>query len=410
MSKMMILRRYLFFAVIIIHVVAVLSIIQPESPLHKYYSGGAHAAGPGCDFFAVYKSGRNLAMGHSPYNNERDGVTPYWYVFRYLPPAAIIGYLFQLAPPFEAFWFWVLILEASLVLFLVILKRRTSSSVWYPAAIILLLSMPYLEEIMAGQFTFFSVDMLYVAVMTVGGLAAWLVMALLKPFPFVTIPVLIRHRQYWLMIISGVIIVLTLSIIFFQSHPGSWQWFVKMNGNADYGYIAGNVSPVYLAALIAQDLQWEWALTNWTPLVQIFRYALFGITACYVFFRRVNVIPGVAIMLLIHFMTFHQVWECQMSAVIIIGLSLLMARIPYPGIQMMILLGTALLALPTIFVFYDVPNTFDPSQYWPRWVSYAIVLSKVIPMLFLFVTAVYISLHPESSPARRLATSSIRKE
>jgi hypothetical protein len=203
-----------------------------------------HRIGPGADFFAIYHAGQSLDAGLNPYAPEEEPyVTPYFFPFRYPPVvAATLGVVMVRFPPQEAYRLWLLILEIVLGLLLLVLARRVKDRRLRCFVICtLLLSSPYFLELYMGQFTFVTSSLLCLALLAqeephgrlarqwarLAGIASYVSAALLKVFPLVTIPSLLRHRRYWPSLLLASSALLVASVPYFVSHPNAWQLFYE---------------------------------------------------------------------------------------------------------------------------------------------------------------------------------------
>jgi len=87
---------------VMLHLGIVASVAFDERPLiWPLHNDTIHRAGRGVDFYAVYHAAMNLRLGRGPYSDRPDGVTPYWYPFRYLPVVAIMFQPFTRLPPHD---------------------------------------------------------------------------------------------------------------------------------------------------------------------------------------------------------------------------------------------------------------------------------------------------------------------
>jgi hypothetical protein len=125
--------------------------------------------------------------------------------------------------------------------------------------------------------------------------------------------------------------------------------------------------------------------------------------------RRGSVLVGASALLLCHFLTYQHVWEHHMSGVCVLGAVLLTTRDRGKLLTVALVASLLLLSSPTLFGVFDVaknPLAGDPSVQWPRYASYLIVLSKVIPTLVLYISAmVYLCGRGLVSPVAALRRS-----
>jgi hypothetical protein len=140
--------------------------------------------------------------------------------------------------------------------------------------------------------------------------------------------------------------------------------------------------------LIAGDLMPGLTLASFVVFSNYYRIILMLIVTSLVLFSKNNdVIVGASLLLLAHFITYVRVWEYSTSGITVIGVLL------YPVMEkekdrishVIILLSIFVLALPSPYIFWaDIKNLAD----FPRYASYLIVLSKVVPTLALFMVCV----------------------
>jgi hypothetical protein len=141
--------------------------------------------------------------------------------------------------------------------------------------------------------------------------------------------------------------------------------------------------------MAGNDFAFDFLMTNWNIIVNSFRVFLFIIVAFIVVFsRKHNAILGACTLLLTHFVTYQHVWEHHLSGVLVIAALLLVVWEDRAKFTTISLVSMFLLALPTPFAFFEItraPALLDPAVNWPRYVSYIILLPKVIPVLVLFL-------------------------
>ena len=85
---------------VIVHLSIVFSVVTDDhSVIWPLHNDTIHRLGRGADFFSVYHAGMNLRQGVDPYAKNKDGRTPYFYRFRYLPIVAIAAQAFTAVSP-----------------------------------------------------------------------------------------------------------------------------------------------------------------------------------------------------------------------------------------------------------------------------------------------------------------------
>jgi len=144
-------------AVLGLHVIAVLdtTALRRVPSIWQLHNDTVHRAGRSVDFYSVYHAAHHMQRGVSPFSMAPDGITPYYYPFRYLPVVGKATTLFTQLAPHHAYYAWIAVLELVLGLFVYTLYRQLlSSRLWLLVSSLLLFSSPYLLEVYVGQFTF----------------------------------------------------------------------------------------------------------------------------------------------------------------------------------------------------------------------------------------------------------------
>ena len=385
-----------------------------RSAIWNLHNDTVHRKGPGADTFAVYHAGVALQQDLDPYGpHENPQRTPYFFPFRYLPVVAqTLGAALSTLSPRAAYLLWLVILEATLCWLIVALVRHSGDrrlSVF--STCILLLSSPYFLELHMGQFTFVTLALVTIAVLlyerptgrgsTLGGIACYTGAVLLKIFPLVAAPALLRGVPQRLSLAVAAAAVVAVSAIYFLAHPYDWGIFYHANLATPVGGMdAGNFGLVYLMYRFVDDVRPALLVENWAAFLTGWRLAILSASAVVVWLSREDrVALGVATMLLAHFVSYPHVWEHHMSGVIVIGLLALRAvwpdRTRASRIARAVLIAAlVLLAVPTPFALFDVdkdPAVWDPSAAWPGWQRYVLVLSKAVPTLTLFCICIFLT-------------------
>ncbi len=392
--------------------------------IHPLHNDTVHRVGPGADLFAVYHAGRCFAEGRSPYLDRpllRDA--PYHFPFRYLPVVGqTLGRALAGVPPRTAYHLWIVVLEALLAALLCTVWRRSESARLRGfAAAVLLLGSPYFLEVHMGQFTFAATALLALGVLRLDparagprrdevlGTAAYAGAALLKVFPLVTLPALLRERRTRRAVIAAGVFVVAVSLPRFVAHPGDWDAFRAANlSSLSGGMDSGNHGLVYVLHLLARDAGWTGWLARWDAFMSLWHGLLVAGTALAVWrARRRSLGAAAAALLLAHLVGYGHVWEHHLSGGVVAGLLALHAVVhPAAGpvdrrIAGWLVAALVLLALPTPFALFDAarnPAVWDPSPGWPAWQRYALPLSKAGPTLAAYVACLVWLLRPKSLP------------
>jgi hypothetical protein len=381
---------FLLGLALVAHLLVVLSSARQTPPvIQNLHNDTIHRVGRAADFYAVYHAALNLREGRDPYANDDDGVTPYYYVFRYLPAVAYAGLPLTVLSPGAAYLLWVVILELLLAAVLVLLWRTLPpDNVRLAAMLLLLLSTPYFLEIYMGQFTFAAVALLVLALLVPRAGGLYVVSVLLKPMGLAVWPVLLRRRsRWWLVVVSAAAVLLT-SAPHFLGHQDQWRTFFDANFLMEGGFHPGNYGLVHLLRLLMEDAGWETGLRFWIPLMKVWRAALLGGAAMLVLLaRRQDWRLSVPALLLAHFLSFQHVWEHHLSAVILLGVVALTAPELSDRSRWWLVGCLVVLAVPSPFGLLDAakdPAVWNPAEFWPRGYSYLNVLPKVVASMGLF--------------------------
>jgi len=327
----------------------------------------------------------------NPYLGNHDGITPYYYGFRYLPIVASAAQALTYLSPGTDYLLWILILEGLLVLLLCIVWRGISDLRYRLATVALLLvNSPYFLELHMGQFTFAAIALCYLWLILPTGLLLFTLSVLLKPLSLVVLPAIVRERCYWFTGLFAIACLLLVSVPYFMYHPEQWDFFFIVNFLPGASFHTGNYGFVYLMGLLAIDVDITLLHQYW-GLMRVFRLLVLAATALLVFHSRESRLGvGVSALLLAHFLTYQQVWEHHMTGVCVAA-SILMTvpdrtRLRYVAVLVCLLL----LALPTPFGLIDMekdPSVFNPGDQWPHYALYIILLPKVLPTLALYIIA-----------------------
>jgi hypothetical protein len=420
-------RLGLCVAVMCIHIAVVFSIAK--QPLHvnaaapeqrsliwALHNDTVHRIGPAADFFAVYHAGAALRGGRDPYGHGRQqdlDTAPYFYQFRYLPAVAYaMGRGVAELAPRTAWWLWILTLEMLLAVVSIALLRRLPAAGWSQslAFALLYLSSPYFLELHMGQFTFATLALLTLALLSAEGsdgspLRRRLASAgclsasiLLKPVALASLPALLRHREQWTSIGVALALVVATSVPYFALHPEQWRTFAELNLASPFGGMhPGNHGLLYLVFMGLADLGVPADDATWSLLLPPWRAAWLGVSAILVVASRCErIVVGGATMILAHFLGFAHVWEHHMSGLLPLGVALWAVLLADDETRRgwaatLTPLALLMLALPTSYALFDLqldPGVPDPSLLWPRYASYLNASCKVLPTLALFAVCV----------------------
>jgi hypothetical protein len=365
-------------------------LLSPRPIIWPLHNDTIHRIGPGADFYAVYHGGVNIRRGVSPYESDYDGRTPFSYPYRYLPAVALGAQVLTLLPPRVAYFLWIGLLEALLgFLIFTLYKRVENKSLWLFLTALLLLNSPYFLEIYTGQSTFAAVTLTALAVMGSGGVVMYSLAVLLKVFPLVTLPALVKERRYWPQAMTAVALVLLTSVVYFSIYPRDLKAFLGANVASPFGHDSGNFGLLRLIDLVVFDLHVSPLIAHWNVLITVFSLLVLSAVTLIVWLSKSrDMVLGACALLLAHFVTYQHVWEHHMSGVVVIGCLLMTIKGEMRRWNPIVLTCLLLLALPTPYVLFDTArdsSIWDPAGSWPHYASYLVILPKVIPTLGLFV-------------------------
>jgi hypothetical protein len=278
--------------------------------------------GPGGDFFALYHGGLQARRGGSPHDlTTVEGDAPYY--FRYIYSHALaqtLGRVVTLLNPRSAYLVWVGVVEASLLAWLLLLYRdQAAPSVRTFALVLLLAGQPYLLELHMGQFTFVAVALTLWAAkrgLRASGGAALFAAIVLKTFPLVVLPALIRTGARRVLIggLVAAAVVLASSVVGPRGNGHIALGMVDTMGGPHPG--AESLSQAIYVIVLALSGIWIPTVIPWLPAAVVSVSA--ALTAWHVFSGRASVMLGCCAMLLAFFVAYQHVWEHHYSAVLLI--------------------------------------------------------------------------------------------
>jgi hypothetical protein len=406
MKRNLILPWAVVAAAFALHGVAVSAVVQrtlsfragvdaAPPPVLQLFNGVTHRLGPGADFFAVYHAGVQASRGQDLYSGEPDGRTPYFYPFRYLPAFAHLpGRALAALPPWTAYLVWLLLLEVLLIAIGVAILRRMPRRLVPWSAALLLGSTPFWLELHMGQFSFLTGVLICAAALALRdgrvGLAqaGWAAAVFVKIFPLVILPVWLRIRTLGpaLLVVGAV---LALSVPFFIASPELWQQFYRLNLGT-HGFTPANTGNFGLLHLFGQGLvlgleapRPVWLIASRILQVLVLSLAVLAVLR----WGRERPALAVVLMTLAHQLSYYHVWEHHYS--MIVPLVLVAALDLGPRHQILVLGLLAVVALPTPFVFWDIPGPNDPGPQWSLARQMTLPALKALPTLVIALVATH---------------------
>ena len=404
--------RTAFAAALAVHLLLVASL--PTGWLDPLFNDCTHRGAPGSDFHVVWKAGRNLWRGESPYRIDAREDPPSWGDYRYLPLSALtISVVAAAFPPRTARIGWIVINELLLAAaVLATLRLAPDRSTGRLAAALWLAFTPYYVELFIGQLDFFlAVGFLGVAAALLGrggrlGPAAWLTATTFKWAGAALLPLLLERRRFkapalWAATSLGT------AALWFAARPEDWARFrstILRGGFAtphagNYGLQALVSSTMtFLSPGVFGDLS-RWAehgrlVLSYVLAERILLFAAGGLALAATFLgkRRLTVGEGVALWTSLLAVGWNEFWEHQ-YVLLLPGLVLLVIE----GRRRLALSVWVPLALPTLFALFDRPHAevvaampagydnpdlfilLSPLQ------NLALHLTKAVPALVLFL-------------------------
>jgi hypothetical protein len=357
--------------------------------------------GPGADFLALYHAGIQARRGLSPYDQqEAPRVTPYFFRYIYSPLLAeTLGRLVTLFPPATAYRMWLLVIEGCLFACLIVFWRHTGDALSRIAgSVLLLLSQPYVLELHMGQFTFVAASLALLAASRVERaeehgskalLAAPLLMmaALLKTFPFVTLPAYLRHRRGLPAASGAALAAISMGIwsLFAQGGPKYLAAFAL--ADEFDGPHPGSFSMLQAVFVIVSATAGAWLPRVIGALPLVVMGALLTWTAWRVLRApRRDVVLGSAVLLVAFFLGFLHVWEHHYSAVVLAGVFLL-NRIAAEGtlrsLRAPLLVALVVIAAPSPYALVSQ----DPRT-WAALTWLLMAMSKALPAVVIFAIGI----------------------
>jgi len=355
--------------------------------------------GPGADFFALYHAGVQVRRGQSPYQQqENPRITPYF--FRYIYSSLLaetLGRLVTVTKPVTAYRLWLVVVEACLLMCLATLWRRSRDTRSTTAAsILLLLSQPYFLELHMGQFTFVAAALTLLAATLIDRAAPHryaavpllAVAGLLKTFPFVTLPALVRHRRRWPAVWAAVVTAATVGLWTRFGHGGLQYLTAFALADEFDGPHPGAFSALQAFFVVVSSATGTWLPRTFPALPLIVMGLLLAWTAaCVLHSRRDDVVLESTVLLLAFFLGFLHCWEHHYSAVLLAGVFLLdriaSDRPPFPAATPLLVVALALIAAPTPFALLSE----EPAR-WSAGGWLLLSLSKALPTLVVFAVGV----------------------
>ncbi len=411
--------RLLLLLGVAVHIVFVASLVAPTHFLNPLFIEGTHnlEEGQGSDFYAFYQAGRYVLEGEDIYQrpmDDPDRVVPYAYFYRYLPFVAYtLGVALNALPPVAAYWFWIAVVEVVLLLCVLATRRMAADRDLGDtlAAMWLLFSPFYIEQYM-GQLTFVMAALIFAFALTYSrgetrkAEWAWIMSVLIKHLTILYAPILVRLRRFRPVLIAVGLVVATTVPYFALRETGVDQFshdnfdlsLTPMPGNLGLVSLVMTLKDRFFPGASAPFAHVQGIRLSVTRLLVLATMLTPILVSLWVTFRRkpVDLVELISLWTMTYFLIFREVWEYHYVLMIPV-LVLLFARTRARVVAVVF----ALLAIPTPFVFYDVPGP-DPQVHWTAFEHVLNHSFKIAPVvaLFIWVAAGYARRHARRVEAR----------
>lgn len=364
--------------------------------------------GRGVDFFSVYQAGVSARESCNMYAETGCPLgVPYAYPYRYLP--FVGGALAQAATAVEpetAYWAWVGVLEAVLLLGGLFVLGRAPPRLRAPLAWVAALFTPFYLEVFLAQFSFLMGALVAVtayALDRVGAdraaagraTAAWTAALLVKTNAFLLAMLVAAQARLRMLLLAGGTVVV-LNVPYFLIEPGSWPEAQENLGKITDPALtdAGALGLQSLVSLLAEPDAWVHYPESWRLGVSLALMTLIGLPVLVAVWRRPDPIVGALALMSLHFVIYPDVWEHHYSLLLpLLALAIVLRAQLARGL----LVCAAALALPTPYALlewvsrddpaYD-PIAFDAQPPWPDAAVVGYHAWKVVPVLAILALSV----------------------
>ncbi len=409
--------RALLVGAIVIHVVMMFSLVHPGHFLNPLFPEAVHTiatvyeggeavdtlegGGLGADFFAFYQAGRYVLDGDDIYRrpmDDPDRVVPYGYFYRYLPFVAYtLGIASNAVSPWTAYWLWILIVELVL-LWCILLTYRAVRDGWLFAmlATMWLVFTPFYMEQYMGQLSFVMGALIFAMVLAHGrGRTArfdwlWIASVIIKHMTVLFIPIMLRLKRFRTVVLAGLLLGVT-AIPYLMLRESGVGDFTHDNFNLTLYPYSGNMGALALVMVLkarlfpmASEIGFQLGPIRMTitRMLILGTMAVPTLAALWATFRRrpFDLVESVSLWTMVYFFVFREIWEYHYVLLMPVFVLLYMktrARVLW--------WIYALAALPTLFVFYDVPTARSPEVHWSAFEHILNHGIKVVPLVWLFV-------------------------
>ncbi|MEA3335996.1 MAG: glycosyltransferase family 39 protein [Chloroflexota bacterium] len=429
---------YLLLAVAVaVHLLFWISIFTGS--LNIFFNDALHRRGQGADFYAIYLAGTHALQGTSIYDATGwQEVVPYLYPYRYIPFAAYtLGPVVAQFRPTDAYWLWLIVVEALLLFNLWLSWRLAGTSRQFAiVAAGWLAFTPFYMELFMGQFSMVMVTLFYIMGASLFRTAqdhrsdqgdgtaiyqkqgweslsfsgAWILSLVWKSNSALFTPLVVRLRA-WRTLLIGLMVLLLTTLPYFLQRPDDWQVFSRNFQAPTYlGAHAGNFGlHAFLMAVLRRFLLLREPLPGLPPtlpagvwIVQLLVGTIALISLLVTFapveiviprlFRRsaaaidgwrdrFDPVEGLALWIAAYFLIYRDVWEHH-YVMLLPALSLLWLKRDFP--RKLLAVVWVLVAAPSLLWLFDVAGPKDPEQFWLFWQAALYHSTKSLPVLILW--------------------------
>jgi len=387
-------------------------------------SNDTHRRRQASDFFSIYQGSANIFHGRSVYADDGyDLDVPYRFGYRYIPSVA---YTFAapllLIEPWNAYWIWVGLLEALLLLNIVLTRQMAispnraniSTAMW-------LLFTPLYSELYMGQFSFVMASLFLWMMVGAWKLQprttkwTWIGSILLKSNSLLFAPALLRAGKIKFLILAAVVVAL-LNAPYFALNPGDLNKLQERNtgtATATYTqtYDAGGMGAQALVTIVGYSLEDRFRTGFAAPSTLSVALApdpgwkipflwlmgpgvILGALIATFLVRKFDLLLNLTIWVSVYLIVFKDVWEHH-YLMLLPFLILLFVRGKNGSTAALI--AWLFLALPSAHLFIEwwiiafdptgiVRDTsFDPQVYWPQSLSILYHAVKPVPLIVFFL-------------------------
>jgi len=403
-------REYLILALLAcMHFFAVFLLMGRN--LDFLFNDAVHRLGPGTDFAAYYTAGKYWLESKDIYALGAG------YGYRYHPLfAQSILSLISILDKNTAYFLWVVVNETMLFAAVLLFSRIFDNGrKFLVASALALFSSPYLLETYMGNSSFIvAVIMLWAfyfysrnsfirfSILTTASI-------IIKPAGLVFLQILVFRKQYWMA--SGIFLLVMISAVpYFVLNPASLEMFITKNmfdldipgslvhaGNQGLHCLIADIS-TRLAGIKTNELGSFSQLPLFPRLIlTALPFIFIALSAWQNYRMKDNLSATVFVWSATYLLGYKEVWEHSYSFAVISFVHLYLADILD---RRTVLVCAAGMALPSLFVFYDLPDLkppVDPEHFWSTGVSMLHHVTKPVWIIIPYAAVLIKSIRKPAS-------------